>query len=53
MLTKKIVKCGSSKAIRLPADFLKILELNLGDIVKIDIKDNKIIITPVKNQKKE
>lgn len=47
MLTKKIVKRGSSNFVLLPADIMKIVNLELGDKVYIEVENGKIILTPV------
>ncbi|BBB91603.1 MAG TPA: AbrB/MazE/SpoVT family DNA-binding domain-containing protein [Methylomusa anaerophila] len=41
-----IVKIGNSRGIRLPATILK--QCGIGSKVELEIKDNKIILKPVK-----
>lgn len=44
MLVKKLVQKGTSAYVLIPADFLKMLDLKLGDSVKLEIQEKKIII---------
>lgn len=52
MLTKKIVKKGTSAFILIPSEFLKMLDLKLGDNVSLSLNENNIIISPTKKNEK-
>ena len=47
-----ISKWGNSQGFRVPKDILDKLNLAVGDLVNISQKDNKLIIEPVKKEKK-
>jgi AbrB family looped-hinge helix DNA binding protein len=51
-LTAIISKLGSSQGLRLPKSIVKDLNLSIGDELKIITKDKKIILEPIKKQKK-
>jgi antitoxin MazE len=48
-----ISKWGNSQGLRFPKDVMKALELSVGDKVKITTQDHKMIIEPLKEQKKK
>jgi len=43
--TRKILKVGGSKTVALPPDWLRALELDLGDVVEV-LYDTIVIIKP-------
>jgi antitoxin component of MazEF toxin-antitoxin module len=47
MLVKKIVKRGDSHFVLVPRDLMKMLNLNMGDSVKIKIEKGVIILEPL------
>lgn len=47
----KIVRVGNSKGIIIPSKLMKLI--GLKEKVAIDVKDNKIIITPVEKKVRE
>jgi antitoxin component of MazEF toxin-antitoxin module len=51
MLIKKIVKRGDSSYVLMPKDILDMLHLSIGDSVHLTVKDNKIIVSPIKKSK--
>ena len=51
-MTVTISKWGNSQGFRVPKDILDKLNLAVGDLVNISQKDNKLIIEPVKKEKK-
>lgn len=46
----EVVRIGNSKGIRIPAYVLK--ECNIKDRIELEVKDGKIIITPVDRPRK-
>ena len=46
-----IISIGNSKGLRIPKAILK--ECSILDKVNLEIKNNKIILTPIKNPKKD
>ena len=48
--TLKITKWGNSQGVRLPKGALDLLSLNIGDELSISIMNDKIILSPVKNE---
>ncbi len=42
----KLIRIGNSKGIRIPSNIIK--ELDLGDQIEMEIKGDKLIITPSK-----
>lgn len=42
-----VIRIGNSKGVRLPATILK--QCGIGSKVEIEVRDNEIIIKPVKN----
>ena len=51
-MTVTISKWGNSQGCRVPKDILDKLNLEVGDLVNISQKDNKLIIEPAKKEKK-
>lgn len=51
-MTVTISKWGNSQGFRVRKDILDKLNLAVGDLVNISQKDNKLIIEPVKKEKK-
>jgi antitoxin MazE len=51
-MTAMISKWGNSQGLRLPKSIVKDLDLSIGDELKIITKDKKIILEPIKKQKK-
>lgn len=47
----KLQKWGNSDGIRIPSNFLKLLNLKTNDKVDLDYKDDKIIISKPKKSK--
>lgn len=47
----KISRWGNGQGIRLPLAVMKLLSLSLGDELKMEVKDQKIILTPEKKKK--
>lgn len=47
-MTTKILKWGNSQGIRIPKNIMRNLNLHIGDNIKISIKDNKVILNPIK-----
>jgi antitoxin MazE len=47
----KLVSIGNSKGIRIPSSFLK--QCGIDNIIDIDIKEQRIIINPVKKRPRE
>jgi antitoxin MazE len=45
-----ISKWGNSQALRLPKAVVNQLYIDTGDVVEIDVKDNNIIIKPIKKK---
>jgi antitoxin MazE len=45
-----ISKWGNSQALRLPKAVVNQLYIDTGDVVDIDVKDNNIIIKPIKKK---
>ncbi len=50
MYKKTIRELGFSNVITIPKAVMKSLKLNTGTILDLEIKDSKIIMTPVANQ---
>ena len=48
----KLREIGNSKGIFIPYHAVRELELNVGDTLKVSVKDNSIILTPIKDDKK-
>ena len=51
-MTAIISKWGNSQGLRLPKSVVKDLNLSIGDELKIITKNNKVILEPIKKQKK-
>ena len=51
-MTAIISKWGNSQGLRLPKSIVKDLNLSIGDELKIITKNNKVILEPIKKQKK-
>jgi antitoxin MazE len=47
-MTAKISKWGNSQGLRMPKDIMDSLHLQVGDNVKITMRDGKVIIEPMK-----
>ena len=52
-MTATISKWGNSQGLRLPKSIVKDLDLSIGDELRIITKDNKVILEPIKKQKKK
>ncbi len=52
-MTAIISKWGNSQGLRFPKDIMKDLDLSIGDKVTLVIKDHKIIIEPIKENRKK
>jgi len=46
----KVIRIGNSKGIRIPAYILK--ECNIKEKIRLEVKDSKIIITPMDKPRK-
>jgi antitoxin MazE len=51
-MTAVISKWGNSQGLRFPKDIMRDLQLHVGDKVSIFVQDNKMVIEPIKEQKK-
>ncbi|MEA3353748.1 MAG: AbrB/MazE/SpoVT family DNA-binding domain-containing protein [Campylobacterota bacterium] len=51
-MTATISTWGNSQGLRFPKDIMKELHLSIGDKMKILVKDQKIVLEPIK-QKRE
>jgi antitoxin MazE len=51
-MQSQINKWGNSAAVRIPANMLASMGLEVNSLVTIGIQDGKIVIEPVKTQKK-
>ena len=47
----EIVDMGDSYGVIIPPEFLEVLDLKIGDVVNIELKDGCIFVTPVKKSK--
>jgi len=52
-MTTKVQQWGNHKGIHLSKSILKELGITVGDEVKISIQDKKVIIEPVKSQRRK
>ncbi len=52
-MTAIISKWGNSQALRFPKGILKELNLSVGDKIKFLVKENKIVLEPVKKSRKK
>ena len=51
-MTATISKWGNSQGLRVPKDVMKDLNLSVGDKVKIFVENHKIIIEPIREERK-
>ena len=51
-MTTTISKWGNSQGLRVPKDVMKDLNLSVGDKVKISTENHKIIIEPIREERK-
>ncbi|MDD2640495.1 MAG: AbrB/MazE/SpoVT family DNA-binding domain-containing protein, partial [Arcobacteraceae bacterium] len=49
----KISKWGNSQGLRMPKDIMEKLHLHIGDDVELKIENDKVIIEPIKKEKKK
>lgn len=52
MITLKVRKQGGAAVITLPSDVLKLLNIEVGDTLTLDVSGKKIIIRPVDKSEK-
>ena len=52
-MTATISKWGNSQGLRFPKGILKELNLSVGDKIKFLVKENKIVLEPVKKSRKK
>ncbi len=52
-MTAKISKWGNSQGLRVPKDIMEKLHLHIGDDVELKIEDDKVIIEPIKKEKRK
>lgn len=52
-MTAKISKWGNSQGLRMPKDIMEKLHLHIGDDVELKIENDKVIIEPIKKEKKK
>ena len=52
-MTATISKWGNSQGLRLPKDIIDALHIGIGDKINIFIKDNKVILEPIKRERKK
>ena len=52
-MTATISSWGNSQGLRLPKDMMKELQLSIGDKLKLFVKNKKIILEPIKSQRKQ
>lgn len=48
-----VAKWGNGRGIRLPQAILNLLSIDIGDELLLEVKDDKIILTPAKTKKVE
>lgn len=48
MITLNIRKQGGAAVITIPADVLKLLNIEVGDVLALDVKGKKLVISPIK-----
>ena len=53
IMTATISTWGNSQGLRFPKDIMKELQLSIGDKVKIFIENQKIILEPIKKERKK
>ncbi|CAA6821554.1 MAG: Unknown protein [uncultured Sulfurovum sp.] len=51
-MTATISTWGNSQGLRFPKDIMEALQLSIGDKVKIFIENQKIVLEPIKWEKK-
>ncbi len=53
MTTKgvKLTRWGNSQGIRLPKSIIELLNLNMGDDLSLEVKNEQLIITPLRKRK--
>jgi len=51
IMTAKISKWGNSAAIRLPKEIMEFLSLHIGDNVRIEERDNTVVISHINDKK--
>lgn len=44
MFKRKITKNGNSRTVSIPVDMLRLLGINIGDLVQVIFDENRIII---------
>ncbi|CAA6803061.1 MAG: Transcriptional regulator/antitoxin MazE [uncultured Sulfurovum sp.] len=52
-MTATISTWGNSQGLRFPKDIMKELQLSIGDKVKIFIENQKIVLEPIKKERKK
>jgi len=52
-MTATISTWGNSQGLRFPKDIMKELQLSIGDKVKIFIENQKIVLEPIRREKKK
>jgi len=52
-MTATISKWGNSQGLRLPKDIIDALHIGIGDKINIFIKDNKVILEPIKKEREK
>lgn len=52
-MTATISTWGNSQGLRFPKDIMKELQLSIGDKVKVFIQNQKIILEPIKRERKK
>ena len=52
-MTATISSWGNSQGLRFPKDIMKELKLSIGDKVKIFIENQKIVVEPIKKERKK
>jgi len=52
-MTATISKWGNSQGLRLPKDIIDALHIGIGDKINIFIKDEKVILEPIKKERKK
>jgi antitoxin MazE len=52
-MTAIISKWGNSQGLRFPKDMMKDLDLSVGDKVKITTENDRVIIEPIRDERKK
>ena len=47
----KLSQWGNSQGIRLPKSIIELLKLNTGDDLGLEVKNNQLIVTPLRKRK--